>query len=360
MNKWRVQDPVYEADELNPSLDVSPWAGHRGFAYDLMTWRRPALVVELGTHYGCSFFAFTQAAKDHQLGGRIVAVDTWEGDPHAGEYGEEVIAVVRQTLEERFPDVQSELLRKTFQQALKYIEDESVDLLHIDGFHSYEAVQQDYETWLPKLAPDGIVLFHDVAGDNGYESPLFWAEVREQHPFIEFPHSFGLGVLFPKGGRWYDELQKAGLLPWLQLYRWRADARLAQRQLHDTAEQLEQRWKVVQSLEEMVRARDEAQAAQATLLDERLGVMQSLEEMIRGRDEAIAAQATLLEERWALLTATEERLASVEMEVVALARVKQQIAELQGQDHRSVGPAVVLRRAGAQLVARLPLRRPPS
>lgn len=251
MTDWQLHDPVYEADLVNPDLAVSPWAGHRGFAYDLFCWRKPALVVELGTHYGASFFTFTQAAKDQHLDARIVAVDTWQGDPHAGEYGEEVIEVVRKTVDEHFAGVRVKLVRSTFLDALADIEDNSVDLLHIDGFHSYDAVQEDYQTWLPKLAPDGIVLFHDVASGNGYESPQHWAEVRDQHPSFEFPHSFGLGVLFPKGARWYDELTSAGLLPWLQFYRWRAEARLAQQQLGDTANQLEERWDVVKRQDDM-------------------------------------------------------------------------------------------------------------
>ncbi|WP_342479224.1 class I SAM-dependent methyltransferase [Paenibacillus sp. FSL H7-0350] len=54
------------------------------------------------------------------------------------------------------------LLRMTFDEAVGTFEDNSIDLLHIDGLHTYEAIKHDYECWLPKLADNSVVLFHDI------------------------------------------------------------------------------------------------------------------------------------------------------------------------------------------------------
>lgn len=36
-----------------------------------------------------------------------------------------------------------------------------IDLLFIDGDHHYEVIREDITNWLPKVRPDGLVIFHD-------------------------------------------------------------------------------------------------------------------------------------------------------------------------------------------------------
>ena len=88
-------------------------------------------------------------------------------------------------------------LKTYFSDALGSFEDHSIDLLHIDGFHSYQAVKSDFEGWLPKLSERGIIIFHDI---NVYERDfgvyIFWHYVKNRYPSFEFKHSHGLGILF--------------------------------------------------------------------------------------------------------------------------------------------------------------------
>ena len=44
---------------------------------------------------------------------------------------------------------------------------EKIDLLFIDGDHSYERVKTDVQSWLPKLKDGGIIVFHDYSWAEG-------------------------------------------------------------------------------------------------------------------------------------------------------------------------------------------------
>jgi len=179
---------------------LGPWSGHLPFAFDLITFLRPALVVELGTFFGESYFGFCQAIQEASIPATAYAVDTWMGDPHGGYYGEEIFESVRAYNSDNYPAF-SHLLRMTFTEARSSFGKDSIDLLHIDGFHSYEAVRDDFEEWLPKVRPGGVVLFHDIS-TRGAEFGVWrlWDELRERFPSFSFTHSAGLGVLVKPDG----------------------------------------------------------------------------------------------------------------------------------------------------------------
>jgi len=173
----------------------SAWYGHVPFAAWIMPVLRPRVFVELGTHNGVSYSAFCQAALRASLDLRCYAVDNWKGDEHSTLYGEEVYEDFRRFHDARYGGF-SELLRCAFDDALAYISDGSVDLLHIDGFHTYEAVSHDFTSWFPKLSDRAVVLFHDInVRERGFGVWKMWAEIRESYPSFSFWHEHGLGVL---------------------------------------------------------------------------------------------------------------------------------------------------------------------
>jgi hypothetical protein len=170
------------------------WIGHTPFAYWLIQKLQPSVFVELGAHTGNSYFSFCQSIQVNKTSTKAFAVDTWTGDQHSGFYDEAVYLSMLDT--NRKYESFSTLLRTTFDKASAEFEDNSVALLHIDGLHTYEAVKHDFENWLPKMASNGVILFHDtsVYRDN-FGVHQLWSEISGRYHSMEFLHSNGLGVI---------------------------------------------------------------------------------------------------------------------------------------------------------------------
>ncbi len=180
--------------------NVGEWTGHLTFASDLIVALQPKLIVELGTHWGEAYFTFCQTVQEHGLGSLCYAVDHWQGDEHAGHYGEEVFDEVS-SYNSRYYKQFSYLLRKSFDEALSQFSGNSIGLLHIDGLHTYEAVEHDFRSWLPKVAAGGIILLHDICPRHqDFGVWRVWEEIRAEFPdTFEFHHSWGLGVVRKPG-----------------------------------------------------------------------------------------------------------------------------------------------------------------
>ena len=173
----------------------STWLAHVPLAYLMIELARPRVLVELGTHHGDSYCAFCQAVAQLKTPTRCFAVDTWRGDPQAGFYSPQVLERLKTIHDPLFGGF-STLMQMDFDSAVGQFDDASIDLLHLDGHHTYESARHDYETWLPHMSPRGVMLFHDTSArhDPTFGVWRLWEELSAKHPSFEFPHAYGLGV----------------------------------------------------------------------------------------------------------------------------------------------------------------------
>lgn len=209
LSSW--YDDILELDPEHLAGSDS-WAGHIPFAFYLIAALAPKTLVELGVFAGNSLFAFAQAASRQQIASRIIGIDTWESDPHSGGYDGDSIHRLVCEQQARYPD-KVELKRATFDAIRPDIPDNTIDLLHIDGYHHYDAVSHDFHSWRSALKPEGVILFHDIAvRRDDFGVWRFWDEIKASHGVdrvIEFSHSNGLGVLFLGPDDAYPEKMQA-------------------------------------------------------------------------------------------------------------------------------------------------------
>jgi hypothetical protein len=164
--------------------------------FAVVTLLRPRRFVELGVHSGCSFFAANQVMNALDLTAEAIAVDTWQGDPQAGFYDNQVFADFSHVLQTRYPQ-RSYYIRATFNDAVHSFDDGSIDLLHIDGFHTYDAVKNDFETWLPKMSDRGVIMMHDITVyERDFGVWQLWSEITARYPTVSLQHCHGLGIVY--------------------------------------------------------------------------------------------------------------------------------------------------------------------
>ena len=169
---------------------------------ELVERERPRRSVEIGTSLGGSLFLLCQAAPTDAA---IVSVDVplHPLDKYGSGYHESrrilyrAFGRGRQRLRLVLGDSHDSATVARAERALRG----PVDLLFVDGDHSYEGVTRDWELWLPLVRPGGLVAFHDVQpGAYSGGVPRFWAELLEGRDVEEIvadpgQESFGIGLV---------------------------------------------------------------------------------------------------------------------------------------------------------------------
>ena len=131
------------------------------------TWPVEGATVELGAWVGLTT-SYLAAACRSRGGGRVYAVDTFEGTKEGGEqyrsvarFGGSTMAAFRSQIHRAgVADLVEPLVGYTQHVAGRY-GGAPIRLLLIDADHSYEGVRRDFERWSPLVAPGGLIVFHD-------------------------------------------------------------------------------------------------------------------------------------------------------------------------------------------------------
>jgi len=133
-----------------------------------------ALIVNIGAGAGTSGVTFMEAREDL----RLVTIDiTKESSPFGCLVGEEEELKKRGLWGDRNSQIHgdSKVVGREWDR-------EKVDMVFVDGDHSYEGCRGDVEAWLPHVKPGGIIAIHDfrkgdIAETKDGPHPMPWPDV---------------------------------------------------------------------------------------------------------------------------------------------------------------------------------------
>ncbi len=147
--------------------------------------RRPRTIVEIGTSAGGLLFAIAQLAHPDAT---LISIDL----PNPRDSLElraavpRVLASLVQPTQKLVTFQESSMIHDVKEDVRHILDGRAVDLLVIDGDHSYGAVRSDFDMYSPLVAPGGLIAFHDVLvrpenSGRGLDVGIFWQELVGKH-----------------------------------------------------------------------------------------------------------------------------------------------------------------------------------
>ncbi|MCG3131014.1 MAG: hypothetical protein FLDDKLPJ_01789 [Phycisphaerae bacterium] len=132
-------------------------------------WPGAGDVVELGSWTGLTT-CYLGTACEARGRGHVYAVDTFAGTKEGGSSYDAIArhggttwpAFRRRVREAGLEERTTALIGDTVEQAKAY-PGGPIRMLLIDADHSFEGVRRDFEAWRPRVAPGGLIVFHDYA-----------------------------------------------------------------------------------------------------------------------------------------------------------------------------------------------------
>ena len=157
--------------------------------------QRPSAVLEIGSYRGGTLFVLSRLANPHAT---VITLDLYK--TLFGKIGR----WVQTPLFRRFTQKGQTLhliradshRQETLSRVSKLLNGRKLDLLFIDGDHTYAGVRADFEMYSPLVRPGGIVAFHDIAVQPlPNEVVRLWDEIKPGHRHKEILHSTARGAM---------------------------------------------------------------------------------------------------------------------------------------------------------------------
>jgi hypothetical protein len=115
--------------------------------------KKDYIVVEIGCWRGVSSELIANYCK------LLYCIDPWE--PYEEQKDINEVLKAEKEFDERTKKYNVIKYKLKSEDAVSFFEDKSIDLIYIDGNHTYECVKKDIELWKPKIKNKGYICGHD-------------------------------------------------------------------------------------------------------------------------------------------------------------------------------------------------------
>jgi predicted O-methyltransferase YrrM len=174
--------------------------------YGLVRALRPDVCVEIGSARGKSACYIAMALEENNRG-KLYAIDPHTTTDWNDTQTVDSFSIIQRNLHFVGVSPRVELIRKLSPDAASSW-NQKIDLLFVDGDHSYEGVRQDWELFRPHMSKFGVVAFHDTAWEvaavdenirrSDMGVPRLVDELRQEgYPVITLPNDCGLSIVQP-------------------------------------------------------------------------------------------------------------------------------------------------------------------
>jgi predicted O-methyltransferase YrrM len=168
---------------------------------------KPEVCVEIGSARGKSTTSIAAGLKENGRG-KLYAIDPHMPTQWNDRFSVDTFDILRRNIAVLGLSDQVEIIRSLSKEAARDWT-RPIDLLFIDGDHSYEGVKQDWDMFVKFVSKFGVVVFHDTIWDlrpnpeviemfPNIGVPRFVDKVRQQgYPVITLERDCGLSIVQP-------------------------------------------------------------------------------------------------------------------------------------------------------------------
>jgi cephalosporin hydroxylase len=193
----RIVDLAYRFSAVAPNQNRSEIIA----LLERLAERRPAVLCEIGSAEGGTLFLFAQAARPDA---RLLSIDV----RNAPERVERFRSLVRPGQQLTCFDGNSHDL-EVVRRFRDWLGSDRLEFLFIDGDHTAEGVERDFEMYGPSVRNGGLVAFHDIVpdfrtrygvdtGNDAGGVPMYWQHLKSRYPqaveFVDHRLQDGRGI----------------------------------------------------------------------------------------------------------------------------------------------------------------------